>query len=185
MTRQSEQREREARARRGFWRQKGGNIALITAFVMVPLTFALGMAFDFTLSQTRKDQLDGIADAAALGAVTPTEMALLCTTAATQSQTLFNGQEATVAGVTGLSVTVSGCPDSTNSNLVNRAITVSYTGHSQNVFASLLGMPTLPIQGHSTATSSTAPNIDFYLLLDTSPSMLLAATDTDIGTLES
>jgi len=187
MTRESEQREREAGARRGFWRQKGGNIALITAFVMVPLTFALGMAFDFTLSQTRKDQLDGIADAAALGAVTPTQMTLSCTTAAAQSKTLFNGQEATVAGVdpATLIVTVSGCPDSSNSNLVTRAITVSYTGQSNNVFASLLGMPTLPIQGHSTATSSTAPNIDFYLLLDTSPSMLLAATDTDIATLES
>jgi Flp pilus assembly protein TadG len=175
----------EWKAGLGLWRHKSGNIALITAFVMIPLTFALGMAFDFTLSQTRKDQLDGIADAAALGAVTPTQMALACTTAATQSNTLFNGQEAAVSGVTGLSVTVSGCPDTSNSNLVTRAITVSYTGQSKNVFASLLGMPTLPISGHSTATSSTAPNIDFYLLLDTSPSMLLAATDTDIATLES
>jgi Flp pilus assembly protein TadG len=184
MTRQSEQTDCDAGPRRGFWRHKGGNIALITAFVMIPLTFALGMAFDFTLSQTRKDQLDGIADAAALGAVTPTEMALSCTTAAAQSSTLFNGQEATVAGVTGLSVTVTGCPDTSSSNIVTRAITVTYTGQSQNVFASLLGMPTLPISGHSTATSTTAPNINFYLLLDTSPSMELAATSNGISTME-
>jgi Flp pilus assembly protein TadG len=184
MMRHTKPRECDAGARRGFWRHKGGNIALITAFVMIPLTFALGMAFDFTLSQTRKDQLDGVADAAALGAVTPAEMALACTTAAAQSTTLFNGQEATVAGVTGLSVTVSGCPDSSTSNIVTRAITVSYTGQSQNTFASLLGMSTLPIHGSSTATSTTAPNINFYLLLDTSPSMELAATSAGISTME-
>jgi Flp pilus assembly protein TadG len=184
MTRRTRHHDRSAGAHRGFWRHKGGNIALITALVMIPLTFALGMAFDFTVSQSREDQLDGIADAAALGAVTPAEMALSCTTASTQSTNLFNGQEATVAGVTGLSVTVSGCPDTTNGNLVTRTITVTYTGQSQNVFASLLGMPTLPITGHSTATSSTAPNINFYLLLDTSPSMELAASSAGIATMQ-
>jgi len=184
MTRETQQRKCDSGHRRGFWRNKGGNIALITAFVMIPLTFALGMAFDFTLSQTRKDQLDGIADAAALGTVTPTEMALPCPTAAAQAVTLFNGQEATVAGVTGLSVATPGCPDVTSGTTVTRAITVNYTAQSQNVFASLLGMPTLPIHGSSTATSSTAPNINFYLLLDTSPSMEIAATTTGITQLE-
>jgi len=184
MIRQTKQPDCETGDQRGFWRNKAGNIAVITALVMIPLTFALGMAFDWTMSQTRQDQLDGIADAAALGAVTPTEMALACTTAATQSQTLFNGQEVSVAGVTGLSVTVSGCPDSSTSNIVSRNITVSYTGQSQNTFASLLGMPSLTIKGSSTATSSTAPNINFYLLLDTSPSMEIAATTTGIATME-
>jgi len=182
-----EQTDRASGRRHGLWRHKGGNIALITALVMIPLTFALGMAFDFTMSRSRQDQLDGIADAAALGAVTPTQMALSCTTAATQAQSLFNGQKAMVGGVTAVAATVSGCPDTSSSsgNVVSRTITINYTGQSQNVFAALLGMPTLTVKGSSTATSSTAPNIDFYLLLDTSPSMLLAATNTDIATLES
>jgi Flp pilus assembly protein TadG len=184
MTRQTRQPDCDNGGRRGFWRNKAGNIALISALVIIPLTVALGMAFDFTLSQTRRDQLDGIADAAVLGAVTPTEMALSCTTAATQSQTLFNGQEVTVAGVTGLSVVMSGCPDTSTANVVTRTITITYTGQSQNVFASLLGMPTLPITGHSTATSSTAPNINFFLLLDTSPSMEIAATTVGITSME-
>ncbi len=34
---------------------------------MIPITFAVGMAFDFTQAQARKDKLDGIADVAALG----------------------------------------------------------------------------------------------------------------------
>jgi Flp pilus assembly protein TadG len=177
--------------RRRFWRNKGGNIALITALVMIPLTFAVGMAFDFTLSQTRKDQLDGIADAAALGAVTPAMMNQLTTVAQAQSTSLFEGQEASVKGV----VPVAGAPPvvptvtvndvDTSAATVTRSVTVSYVAQSQNVFASLLGMPTLPIHGSSTATAATAPNINFYLLLDTSPSMEIAATTTGIAQLES
>jgi len=175
-----------ASGRLGFWRHKGGNIALITALVMIPLTFALGMAFDFTMSRSRQDKLDGIADAAVLGAVTPTQMALACTTAATQAQSLFNGQKALVGGVTAVTATISGCPDTSSSsgNVVSRTITINYTGQSQNVFAALLGMPTLTVKGSSTATSSTAPNINFYLLLDTSPSMELAASSAGISAMQ-
>jgi Flp pilus assembly protein TadG len=184
MMRKTKTSERDPLARGGLWRHKGGNIALITALVMIPLTFALGMAFDFTLSQSRKDQLQGVADAAALGGVTPAEMALSPASAQAQSTSLFNGQEISVAGVTGLNLTVT-ANDVASGTVVTRTVVVSYTGQSKNTFASLLGMPTLPISGSSTATSTTAPNINFYLLLDTSPSMELGATTAAIATLQS
>ncbi|HEY1750844.1 MAG TPA: Tad domain-containing protein [Caulobacteraceae bacterium] len=174
-------------SRGGLWRRllgsRKGNIALIAAFMMVPLTFAMGMAVDFTMSQSRKDQLDGVADAAALGGVTPSEMAQSWTTASTQSTSLFNGQSAVVAGVSALSVKITG-QDDTVGTKITRTITVTYTGKSQNIFASLLGMATLPISGTSTATATTAPNIDFYLMLDTSPSMEIAATSSGMTALE-
>jgi Flp pilus assembly protein TadG len=174
---------RASRHRLRFWSSRRGNIALITAFVMIPLTFALGMSFDFTLSQSRKDQLDGMADVAALGGVTPTEMAQSSTTAKTQATSLFNGQSPNVAGVSSLSVTVT-ANDVTVGTKVTRTVVVSYTGKSSNVFASLLGMSTLPISGSSTATATTAPNINFYLLLDTSPSMEIAATSAGITAMQ-
>lgn len=166
-----------------FWNNRRGNIALITAFVMIPLTFALGMSVDFTLSQSRKDQLDGMADVAALGGVTPTEMSQSSATAKTQATSLFNGQSPNVAGVQSLSATVT-ANDVTVGTKVTRTVVVSYTGKSQNVFASLLGVSTLPISGSSTATATTAPNINFFLLLDTSPSMEIAATSAGITAMQ-
>ena len=166
-----------------FGRSRAGNIALITAMTMIPLTFALGMAFDFTLSQSRKDQLDGMADVAALGAVTPTEMGKSSSTAQTLSTSMFNGQETSVSGVSSLNLTVT-VTDSTSGTVVTRTSVVSYTAKSSNVFASLLGMTTLPIKGSSTAKASTAPNINFYLLLDTSPSMEIAATSAGMTSME-
>jgi Flp pilus assembly protein TadG len=167
------------------WRQRGGNIAVITALVMIPLTFALGMAFDFTLAQSRKDQIDGMADVAALGSVTPSMMTGSAANSKTQATGLFGGQIATVSGVTysptNLTVTSN---DTTILSKVTRTVTVTYSAGSQNVFASLLGMNTFPISGTSTATSSVSPNIDFYLLLDTSPSMEIAATTSGINTLQ-
>jgi hypothetical protein len=46
-------------------------------------------------------------------------------------------------------------------------------------------MSTIPIHGNSAATSSLAPKVDFYMLLDTSPSMDIAATTTGISTMVS
>jgi Flp pilus assembly protein TadG len=173
------------RPRRRFWGNRSGNVALITALLMIPITFALGMAFDFTQAQSRKDKLDGIADVAALGAVTPAEMAVDPNTAATQASSLFAGQAATVGGVLSPTPTSTATDQSgTSATLVTRTVVVNYVAQSQNVFASLLGMPTMTIKGSSTASSSTAPNIDFYLLLDTSPSMEIAATSTGIAQMQ-
>jgi Flp pilus assembly protein TadG len=173
------------RTPRRFWGNRSGNIALITALLMIPITFAVGMAFDFTQAQARKDKLDGIADVAALGGVTPAEMARTPALAAAQSNSLFSGQAATVSGVLSPTPTSTATDQSgTSATLVTRTVVVNYVAQSQNVFAALLGMPTMTIKGTSTATSSTAPNIDFYLLLDTSPSMEIAATSDGITKME-
>ena len=68
-------------------------------------------------------------------------------------------------------------------------VTVSYTGTSTNTFPNVFSMltksssTTWPIAGTSTATSYSAPNINFYLLLDNSPSMAIAATTAGINTM--
>jgi Flp pilus assembly protein TadG len=164
------------------WNNKAGNIAIITALVMIPLTFALGMAYDYTMAEARQDQIDGMADVATLAGVTPNQMANNWSTAQAFSQNLFASQIATVHGVVNSSPTWTG-GDAASGVSVNRTMTVTYTAASQNVFASLLGMSTFPLKGSSTATSSTAPNIDFYLLMDTSPSMEIAATTAGMATM--
>ena len=66
---------------------------------------------------------------------------------------------------------------------LNRTTTVTYTATSQNTFPSILNKSTWPLNGSSQASSSVLPNIDFYLLLDNSPSMAIAATTAGINTM--
>ncbi|MEJ0065758.1 MAG: pilus assembly protein TadG-related protein [Caulobacteraceae bacterium] len=67
MKRSSDRHIRVALMRLRRWRHSGGSVAILTAILIVPLTFALGMAYDYTMASNRKDQIDGMADAAALG----------------------------------------------------------------------------------------------------------------------
>jgi hypothetical protein len=66
---------------------------------------------------------------------------------------------------------------------LKRTVTVNYQATVNMNFGALFGQSTVAIGGSSTSTSSGAPNIDFYLLLDTSPSMAIAATTAGINTM--
>jgi Flp pilus assembly protein TadG len=161
-----------------------GSVAVIAAFGLLVMMIAGGVGIDYTLAARRQDQINGIADAAALSAVTSTMMQQSSTTAQTQAQNVFMAQIATVGGVTysasNISVTAT---DATNGTAITRTAVVTYTASSTNLFAGLLGIPTSTIHGTSTAVSGQAPKTDFYLLLDTSPSMEIAATTDGINTM--
>lgn len=157
-----------------------GNVAVIFAIMLFPTIYLLGMTLDYTQAQRRQSQLDAAADAAAIAAVTPSMMAQSTAVAQTTATNIFNATANAIAGgLTGnpvLTVNVG------NVGLV-RTATVSYTANSSNAFPTLLGAPVWPIRGAATASASGAPNINFYLLLDDSPSMAIAASDADIQTL--
>lgn len=154
-----------------------GNVAVIFAIMLFPTIYLLGMTLDYTQAQRRQSQLDAAADAAAIAAVTPSMMAQSTAVAQTTATNIFNATANAIAGgLTGnpvLTVNVG------NIGLV-RTATVSYTANSSNAFPTLLGAPVWPIRGAATASASGAPNINFYLLLDDSPSMGIAATTDDI-----
>lgn len=157
---------------------KQGNVAVIFAIMLFPTIYLLGMAIDYTQAQRRQSQLDAAADAAAIAAVTPSMMSQSTTVAQTTATNIFNATANAIAGgLTGnpvVSITVG------NVGLV-RTATVTYTANSSNAFPTLLGAPVWPIKGAATASASGAPNINFFLLLDDSPSMGIAATATDIS----
>jgi hypothetical protein len=64
-----------------------------------------------------------------------------------------------------------------------RNVTVTYAAQSQNAFGGILNMSTISFGGSSTGSAATPPNIDFYLMLDSSPSMAIAGTPADIQTM--
>ena len=70
----------------------------------------------------------------------------------------------------------------TNST-TGRTAVVNYTATKSNMFMGIFGYPTTTVIGSSTAQAGLTTNIDFYLLLDNSPSMNIAATSAGITTM--
>jgi len=162
-----------------FVRSRSGNVAIIFALMMVPTIYLLGMALDYTQAYHKQSQLNAAVDAAAIAAVTPAMMAQPASAATTAATNVFN---ATAQRLLGLSAPPALTVNITNNGLV-RSATVSYTAASTNNFPVLLGSSAWPLNGSSTASASGAPNINFYLLLDDSPSMAIAGTPAGITTM--
>ena len=165
----------------GLVRDGKANVAVIFALAMVPTIYLLGMTLDYSQVIRKRAQLNAAADAAVIAAVTPTMLTQPTAAAVTAATNVFNatamGPQGNglqgLAGTPALNVSV------TNSGLV-RTATVSYTAASTNNFPILLGTPSWSFLGSSSASASGAPNINFYLLLDDSPSMAIAANQSDI-----
>src|ERR1700746_742482 len=169
-------------ALRRFAGDRKGNVAIIFAFSLMPLMMLTGMGIDYTMATQRQAELDAAAHAAALAAVTPSMMAQPSSASVTAAQNMFNSQVQTIPG---LSYTSANLSVNAVDNGLNRTVTVSYTASSQNSFSGVLGQSSWALGGSSQATASVAPNIDFYLLLDNSPSMAIAATSAGINTMVS
>jgi Flp pilus assembly protein TadG len=165
-------------ALRRFASDRKGNVAILFALTLVPIVFLTGMGIDYTVANQRKAMLDAAADSAALAGVTPTMMSQPSTASVTAATNMFNAQVSSITGVASPNVTITA-----NDNGLKRTVNVSYTASSPNTFAGVLGQNAWAIGGTSQSTASVAPNIDFYLLLDNSPSMAIAATTAGINTM--
>jgi Flp pilus assembly protein TadG len=167
-------------ALRRFAGDRKGNVAIIFGISLVPIVYLTGMGVDYTVAAQKKAMLDAAADSAALAAVTPSMMSQPASASITAATNMFNSQ---VANISGLNYAAPGLSVTATDNGLQRTVTVSYTASSQNAFSGVLGQNTWPLAGSSQSTSSVAPNIDFYLLLDNSPSMAIAATTAGINTM--
>jgi Flp pilus assembly protein TadG len=162
-----------------FRASRRGNVLMIFAFAMIPLVFATGMGVDYARAARLQTKMNAIADAAALAAVTQPMMLKSDDQAKEAATKMFNAQAGTLGGdliydPDDLEVTITASDP--NATLLSRTVKVAYRAESRNAFGGILGRSTLNIAGSSTAYADKAPYIDFYLLLDTSPSMLLPST---------
>ncbi len=158
------------------------NVAMIFAIVLVPITFAAGMGVDYTSAARRRDKLNAAADAAALAAVTPAMMSETKAQAQTAAQNVFTSLASVVSGIQPGSVNVNvTVTQTTSSKSITRTVLVTYTAQSENAFGGILGQNDLTIGGTSQSSASTAPNINFYVLADSSPSMAIPATTAGVN----
>jgi len=156
-----------------------GNVSMMYALVAPILVFGAGAAIDYGRAAQIHTKLNAAADAAALAALTPAMLQQDSSVAQAAALNMFNGLTQNLPGLTAgatqvtVNVTVGATP-------LTRNVEVSYSTSVNTIFAQVLHVSTLPVSGVSEASAQAPPNIDFYVLLDNSPSMALPATQAGI-----
>lgn len=154
---------------------------MILAFMLIPMLFAVGFGLDYGRAMRAQSKLSAIADSAALLTVSPAMMAQTDAAAAAAARAYFNAQAAGLAGVTVSNLDISSVTTNNGALAGTRVTTLSYRATSANLFSTILGSASLPISGSAKVDASTPPSMNFYVALDTSPSMLLPTTTTGLN----
>lgn len=167
---------------------KGGNVAILFGFCMIPMIGLVGAGVDYSRAARIQTFLQAAADASALGSVAQASPGYTYALsmpangpvpiAQAQAGNIFNGE---TLGRTGFTVTnFSAAVTKTNWTLTS---TVQFTATVPTVLMQILGWDHMTVNGSSAAANGLPAFMDFYLLLDNTPSMGLPATQTDINTL--
>ena len=160
---------------RDFASARNGNAAMLFAMGAPIMALSIAVALDFSNASVVKTKLNAAADAAAIAAVTPSMMAMTDDQAKAAATAMFNARAAAIgsliAGQTTLDIQITD-----PKGLGSRKITINYTASANTLMSGVLGRNALNVGGSAIAQASTPTNIDFYLLLDNSPSMALPAT---------
>ncbi len=169
-------------------RDRRGNVAVIFAICCVPLITAVGCAVDYSRATQIRSKLQAAADAASVGSLAKNSPAFIAagsmtsdgsvSAGVTDATNIFNGNAANLTGYTLNSLTPSVVKS--GSTLTS---TVSFSASLNTMFLSVIGKSSMTVTGTSTATANMPLYVDFYLLLDNSPSMGVAATPTDVATM--
>jgi Flp pilus assembly protein TadG len=175
---------------RRFRSDRRGAITPTFALMMIPLMAAIGSAVDYGMAAKVRTQLLAAADAASIGSVGKTSPALAAAAlmssdgaiaaGVTDATKIFNAE---IIGQKGFSLSsVTAAVTKTGSTVTS---VVKFTAQVPTHFMGLFGISSVPVSGSSTAANGLPVFIDFYLLLDNTPSMGVGATTADISTMVS
>jgi Flp pilus assembly protein TadG len=161
-----------------FRRDERGNIAIIFALALLPIVSLIGSAVDYSLAVRAKAKLSASVDAALLAATGYTAMRGTASDAKTAATNMFNGQMSAhnlVSNSLNIDITDS---------VTARTVTGSASVVVKTAFMHVLGYPTMTVQASSSASASFPTYMDFYVLVDNSPSQGLGATAADMTLLQ-
>ena len=169
-------------------RDKRGNVAVIFTIACVPLITAVGCAIDYSRATQTRSKLQAAADAASVGSIAKASPAFVAAgsmtsdgsipAGVTDAKNIFDANRANLTGYTLNSVT----PTVVKSGSTVTS-TVTFSANINTMFLGLIGKPSMTVTGTSTSTANMPLYVDFYLLLDNSPSMGVAATPLDVSTM--
>jgi Flp pilus assembly protein TadG len=163
---------------RRFSGDRRGNIAVVFAIALVPLISFVGAAIDYSFAARAKTKLIAALDTAVLVATAKSEITMSASAAQSDALNTFAGQMSAL-GLTTNSVTINVTDSVTTRTATGTATTVLTT-----YFMGLVGYKTLTVSAASTAAASLPAYVDFYVLLDNSPSQGLGATTADMTALQ-
>ena len=159
-------------------RNRRGNVAMMYALVAPVLVFGGGAAIDYGRAAQIHTKLNAAADAAALAALTPSMLQ--------QSTGVAQAAAVNVQRADRRHPRADRQRDAGDGHRHGRRHLAHAQRRSQLLvlgqhhLRSSARQPTLPLSGISQASAQAPPNIDFYVLLDNSPSMALPATAAGI-----
>jgi Flp pilus assembly protein TadG len=171
-----------------FRRDRSGNIAVIFTLALMPILSAIGCAVDYARATQLKSKLQSAVDAASVGSIAKKSPAFIAAgtmtgdgpiaVGVTDATNIFNGNMSGVAGYTlnGMTPVVSKTAGVVTS-------TVTFSANVPTMFLGVMGKSTMTVTGSSTSVANMPLYIDFYLLMDNSPSMGVGATPGDVATM--
>lgn len=157
-----------------FRNENKGGVVILFVFALIPILVMSGVVIDFGRVTQIRTALNAAADSAALAAVSRSQLGDSIGNTKRFAEALFdtNARAADVAGISReIAISESGA---------TRSATARYSVAVPTIFAPFIGMETITVSGTASASGARQPYIDFYLLLDNSPSMGLAATYKDM-----
>jgi len=171
-----------------FRRDQRGNIAVIFVLALLPLLSAIGCAIDYSRATQLRSKLQAAADAASVGSIAKSSPAFVAAgsmtsdgpvpVGVTDANNIFSGNMSVVSGYTLNSVTAD--VNKTGSSVTS---TVAFSADLPTMFLGVMGKSSMTVTGTSTSTANMPLFIDFYLLMDNSPSMGVGATPADVTTM--
>jgi von Willebrand factor type A domain/Putative Flp pilus-assembly TadE/G-like len=177
-----------AKVARCFLANINGNISIIWAVSLFPAALLFAGALQYSIALSAQTKLNALADASALSAVSSAAAAAYQTNGTTQqayATNMFNTGAAQINGVTVTSLSVNVVPTAaTQSSPAYLTATVAYAATVKSAMPGILGSWFNTVNGTATASSSLPAYVDFYLLLDDSPSMGIGASPSDITAMQ-
>ena len=171
-----------------FRRDRRGNFGMMTAILLIPMLASAGLAIDYTRISEVKVQLQNAADAASVGTIAQQSQAVYTAISMAadgpvksvegQAESFFKGnvQSPTASYLTDVKADVEKSGSEVTSKL-------SYTATVPTTFMRIFGYDNVTLSGQANSIIQTATFMDFYLLLDNTPSMGIAATQAGINTM--
>jgi Flp pilus assembly protein TadG len=173
-----------------FRRDQRGNVAIIFALSLIPVLSSIGCAIDYSRATQLRSKLQAAIDAASVGSVSKTSPAFIAAgsmtsdgpiaAGVTDATNIFNGNMSGTAGYTLNSM--SAVVTKSGSNVTS---TTTFSAQLPTTFMNVIGKTAMTVTGTSNAITNMPFYIDFYLLLDNSPSMGVGATPSGVATMVS
>lgn len=168
---------------------RSGNFSQIAALLLVPLVGAVGLAVDYSEALRVRAQLYGAADAAATGSIADSSPAYK-ETALMEADGQVPGGEKDALGLFNAyalsekHIELGKVKAEVKKSGADLTSKLTFSARIPMTFMRIFGYEYLTVDGEATAARRTAPFIDFYLLLDNTPSMGVGATTADIDKME-